>query len=265
MKSNYLLTGVLSAACLLAGCAAPLGLIQLDNEWAQTYAAKLEVERQNPDAFLAVMTSSAQIEAKLADLSARAEKAGDAARAGDPATAVGLYRVAAAAAWKSGPARESQVPTIGDKGVDACAHLPKQDASQPRDCAFIRLVPQLALYDVKARELFALQGATIPADKLAGTLDLVASISGPPAGETASPGIMDRMLEVFGSTAPLPQSLRAYVAVNLTTEYCALTGMLGHFGFSNPSPDQMQRMRVLVGAATEKMKAAGVPTACPAG
>src|SRR5262245_12942769 len=107
---------LISLALALAACAAPATLIQLDNEWARTYQARVEAERSNPD-FLTTLTTSASFDAQFADLSARAEKAGDAVLAKDPATAVGFYRVAAAAAWKSGTARETQVLPISDKGI----------------------------------------------------------------------------------------------------------------------------------------------------
>ncbi|CAM9728075.1 unnamed protein product, partial [Phaeothamnion confervicola] len=139
----------------VTACTPAVNLIQLDNEWARTYSARLEAERANPD-FLLSMTSSASFDAQLADLSTRAEKKGDATSVKDPATAVGFYRVAAAAAWKSDTARESQVLPISDKGIRACESLPNRDESQPRDCAFIRLVPKLASLDIKMREIDSL-------------------------------------------------------------------------------------------------------------
>jgi len=244
---------LVSCALALSACASAVSLIQLDNEWARTYTARLETERANPD-FLVSMTSSASFDAQLADLSARAEREGDAALAKDPPMAVGFYRVAAAAAWKSGTARETQVLPISDKGIRACESLPKKDASQPRDCAFIRLVPELASLDVKMREINGLRtaGPQIPADKFSRTVAVT--------GEVTS--LMGQVLSVSAAAVSPPKSFSDYVAINLNAEFCNLQGLTGRFASSNPPPEQKAQMSDLVNAAEQKLQAAGVSTTC---
>jgi len=243
-----------TACLLLAGCAAPVELIKLDNEWARAYTGKLEAERTNPDKFL-VATS---FEPQLVDLSIRAEKAGDAIAASDPAMAVGFYRVAASSAWKSGSAREAQVLAISDKAGKACASLPKQDASQPRDCIFLKLVPQLALFDVKAREIKELvsAGPTIPPAKHARSLELVNEIGGSPDG------IVARVLAGYRSVETVAPTLRGYLADNLTVEYCAIQNFFGSFIGSLPSPAQVDSMRTVVNGAKASLEAAQISTTC---
>jgi len=245
--------GLLSYVVLLSACPGPVGLIQLDNEWARTYAARLEAERANPD-FLLSLTDSASFDAQLADLSARAEKQGDAALAKDPATAAGLYRVAVAAAWKSGTVRETQVVPISDKGIRACESLPNKDASQPRDCAFIRLVPQLAALDVKGREVRALMvlAPPVPPEKLAAELDVAGKIS----------GLMAEVLALLAAAPSPSASFSGYVKLNLAAEFCTLQGLSGRFFSSGPSTEQQERMRTFVRGAESKLQDAGISTTC---
>lgn len=244
---------LLLSVLVLSACAAPVALIQLDNEWARTYTAKLEAERANPD-FLLSLTSSASFDAQLTDLSQRAEKQGDAVGSKDPATALGFYRIAAAAAWKSGTARETQVLPISDKGVRACDALPNRDASQPRDCSFMRVVPQLASLDVKAREIGALRdaGAQIPEAQLPRAIAVTAEVT----------TLMENVLETRAASASMPPSFGDYLKLNLNGEFCTLQGLFGRVSASNPSPEQKNRMRDLLAGTQAKLQGAGIPTTC---
>jgi hypothetical protein len=247
---------VLVCALLASGCSstpvtAPVTLIELDKEWASTYASKLEADRASP---AANGNGASPFDSKLADLSVRAEKQGDALLATDPATAAGFYRIAATSAWKSGAVREAQVLPIRDKGVRACEALPNRDASQPRDCALIRIAPLLATLDVKTREVQALRdaGETIPADKLHATQIVTSDVA----------ALIKEVLNMRATVTSLPESFDDYLKLSLNREFCMLQGLTGRFAASAPTEAQKARVIEAVRGAQTSLRNAAISTTC---
>jgi len=109
------------------------------------------------------------------ELAALAQEARDAAQeTTDAKDRVAYYRIAAVAAWQAGSFGQGAVLPISVAGAEACAALPAQDQSAPRDCSLIRLAAPLAVQDDLARDLIKLQhqlpptpGAKLPATDFA--------------------------------------------------------------------------------------------------
>ena len=213
----------------LAACT-PTTLIKLDNEWAQTYRAKID-SQSAPD-YLATISN---YDDQLADLSTRAAAAGDKAFGKDASMAIGFYRVAALSAWKSGDRHENEVPTISEKGRAACEKLPQHAASQPRDCAVLMIVDYLALYDRVAREITAMKSRAqltanrqIPADQWDASKKLLGS------GASALAGVVKAKQET--AALPLPAEYFGYVARNVKDMYCSLEGFGDLLSQSSTAP-----------------------------
>jgi hypothetical protein len=260
MRNRMLRRGPWLCTLLLGACVEPVTLIQLDNELTRTYAAKIEMERADAETAI-MLTGGSSLELQFADLSRRAESHGDAARAKDPATAVGFYRVAAASGWKAGRLREDVLLSIRDKGVDACEALPNRDASQPRDCTFIRLVPQLALFDVKAREIQSLAVATSLSDaQRARIVELARQIT----GDQGTVGLIGDLAAMQQNSAslPLPESFGDYIGVNINREFCAAIGMNGVLARNAAPQAQLDTMTNLIQGAETKLHNVGVSTTC---
>lgn len=236
---------ILSAASLLFACETTAiresaTLIELDKEWVTLYQKKLN-------------GGDATINDQLATLSARAEQSGDAASATDPATAAGFYRIAATTAWTAGPPRNTQVLSIRDKGNATCTQIAADAASQPRDCAFIRVAPGLATLDQQATEVKAIRDAATlssadidKAERVAGTL-------------TQS---IQRVLQERPAPAAQSKSFDDYIQLNLNRGYCMLPGLIGRVQSNAPPQDQMDRIVASARAARDALQAATISTAC---
>ncbi len=205
---------LLPIALSLAGCPAT-SLVRLDNEWAQTYRAKMQSIKDDDD----YLATASNYEAQFGDISARAEEAGDEALAGDAPTAVGFYRIAVLAAWKSAELREDKVPELAAKGAATCDLLPNKSASQPRDCALFQFVESFARYDRRLRDMSAL---------LAGTNSGPYKL--PPAQVDAALALQDDIAGIFDkvgerrtevSKLALPPSFHQYVNQNWKTVFCS--------------------------------------------
>lgn len=132
----------------IAGCASD-SLIGLENEWARTYVEHLRAGEEKRD----YLTTGGDYEVQFANLADRAAEAGDETVSSDPSIAIGFYRIAALAAWKSAGHREDKVPDLVAKGIAACDSLPDKAASQPRDCALFQFVEYFSLFDQKLRSI----------------------------------------------------------------------------------------------------------------
>ena len=203
----------------LAGCTAN-SLLLLDNEWAQTYRAKIQSVKDEDD-YIATMSN---YDMQLADLSARAAVACDKAMDHDAPTAVGFYRIAVLSAWKSGEIAEETVPAIAAKGAQACAGLPKGIASQPRDCSLFDIVVSFARYDRKQREAatllrnFSGLDSRLPRDEAERAIVLHHELT------DIFMAIGERR-EAMSQWA-LPQTFRSYVAENWKRVFCATEKLL---------------------------------------
>ena len=212
---------VCTAASLLCACTT-VSLLQLDNEWTRTHQAQLQAEStpSSPE-YLAT-----DFETQLAGISDRAAAAGDKVATADAATAIGFYRVAALAAWKSGKQRENRVLVFSEKGRLACKSLPQGPASQPRDCALLEITPHLAAYDRDVRGMQAIKTAadstatkTIPAEKLVETEDVIKSAS------AATLRIAAARKTLAG--LPLPETFFSYLNATVERMYCTTSGFIG--------------------------------------
>jgi hypothetical protein len=252
--------GLVSSALLFGACQTPVALIQLDNEWATTYTAKQRAEQDaNRDVLLAT-----DFDVRLADLSRRAESQGDAVRSSDAAMAAAFYRIAASAAWQSGAHREADLLSIADKGVAACEALPNQDASQPRDCMFIRLMPHLALFDAKSRQIAALVSdgdePRFPQEAFATVVRLARDV----AGTATERGLLGELAAVLdgAAAAALDESFRAYIRENMNREHCAVLAWSGTLALSGAPQSDRDAVAASSRSAQTKLTDARVSTNC---
>ncbi|MEJ1963391.1 MAG: hypothetical protein WDO56_18290 [Gammaproteobacteria bacterium] len=244
---------VLAGALAMASCTttspvvSSASLIDLDKEWTTLYTGKLDAETT-------AAGSGASFNARLADLSTRAEAQGDALSASNAATAVGFYRIAATSAWKAGAPRDTQVLPIRDKGAAACARLPQGDASQPRDCAFIKVAPFLAALDARAVEIQALRdaGTTLPANRWEAVETVTRDVA----------GLMKNVLETRAAAGDPSASFDSYLKFNLTREFCMLQGLVGRFAASDPPEDRKRRVIEAAREAQGALQNATVSTTC---
>lgn len=239
---------VLAAGIVLAGCQSA-NLISLDNEWRQTYIAM-----QNPD----FLVSGTVYPAQLADLSDRAAAAGAKAASSDPQTAIGFYRLAALAAWKSGELRADKVVEVADAGNALCSKLPNSIASQPRDCSILLVAPAFALHDREAR-LYA---------------DLLKAAPNPrplsPQDLAAARGAIGQLSVAFNTVATvrdrtrdlnLPVSFnRDFLDFNWSGVYCTATGVYGLINRNEPN-EQMLGAAIL--AMQQTLISSNIPPTCP--
>jgi len=239
---------VSALAVLIIGCETTTGvagsasIIDLDKELVELYREKLDATDAQPAA-----------NSRLADLAARAGRQGDAS-AGNPPSAVRFYRIAATPAWAAGPPHNTQGPDLSEKGSAACGRLPNGDASQPRDCAVLKMAPNLALLDATALDVRKLRdaGQTIPPASFDHAVRLSEDVSLQ----------VRKILEARSAAGAQAESFEQYLQSNLNAEFCMLQGLVGRFAASSPPEPLMERMRTAARDAQGSLRAAGVPTAC---
>ncbi len=140
---------LLGFALSLGGCTA-VSLIETENEWRSAYRGMVESDAMMAKNDLLIggddsLEVSSAYQGKLKDLATRAKTAGDKIVAEDPATAVGFFRVAALAAWKSGTDDIGQIDNAKESGNAACKSL--KEKKPPRDCALFDYVRWFAAAD----------------------------------------------------------------------------------------------------------------------
>jgi hypothetical protein len=236
---------VLLGASLLLGCeTATVGnsvaLIDLDKEWVSLYQQRVAGQAV-PDQF--------------AVLSKRAEQHGDATKDTDPATAAGFYRIAATTAWTAGPPRNQQLVTLRDKGDGVCAKVAPDPARQPRDCAFIRISPELATLDQQAAATKALRnsGATLDGENLVKAKSLA---------DTTSKSIR-RVIDGRPPADSQSKTFDDYLARNLNTAFCNVQGLVGLP--SRATDAELQPLLDSKDAAEAALRGASISTQCPTG
>jgi hypothetical protein len=254
-KPSFRFLLCLLAAATLAGCTAQ-SLSTLDNEWRQGWAAKLEADRKSGPDELAGVAGDHQV--KFADLADRAVQAGDDTK--DPAVRIGLYRVAALAAWKSGAKRENLVPTLVAKGNSACAGPPSMAAAQPRDCMLFPAIEILAAYDRDLREYKSIDRA------------IAASADRRPTAAQSKQlmNSFDRFEKHFARVrayrdsakqADMPPTYVPWVDYNLKQIYCSSEDAV-EFATFDATAEAKQEVRKRYAAMQEKLKADDVPPNC---
>ena len=249
---------VLALAAVSAGCSS-VSLIQLDNEWARTYEAQVRAAASEDD----LVATLANFDDQLADLADRAAREGDRAASSDAPTAVGFYRIAALAAWKSGPKREDRVPELAAKGRRVCASLPAGDASQPRDCAVFRIVEGFALHDREARQIEALAAGRPAAQPLSEPERTQAL-----AAHRQLAAAFGMIADGRNAIAPLPVDRRfhAYVDKNWSAIYCTAAATSGLVRRAPNLPAATERaLRDSNTGMEAKLRGAQVPIACAGG
>ena len=179
---------------------------------------------------------------------------GPLARFSGPSKWVRVQSCNPTSAWKSGAVREVQVLPIRDRGVRACEALPNRDASQPRDCALIRIAPLLATLGVKTREVQALRdaGETIPADKLDAAQAVTSDVA----------ALIEEVLNMRAAATSLPESFDDYLKLSLNREFCMLQGLTGRFAASGPTEAQKARVIEAVRGAQTNLRNAAISTTC---
>jgi hypothetical protein len=245
-------TTLLAAALVGAVLSTSCGTVQSVGDSADI----LSFEKEWTGLYQQLPTDPASVRPKLTSLSERAEAQGDAAASrNDLAKAVSFYRIAATSAWQAGPPRDTAVLTLQQKGSAACAKLPQRDASQPRDCALIKMTPSLATLDAKARKVEELRDAepTILAGRLNEAESVVRDVT----------SLTQVLLDARSLAGALSDSFDDYMKLNFTREYCIVEGFTGHFGWSNPPADQHQRVNDMGIAMRHSLESARVSTSCP--
>jgi hypothetical protein len=235
----------LLAASLLLGCeTTPVGnsaaLVDLDKEWVSLYQQRL---------------AGQPVTDQFVQLSSRAEQRGDANQDSDPATAAGFYRIAATTAWTAGPPRNQRLITLRDKGDGVCAKVASDPGQQPRDCAFIRVAPDLATLDQQAAATKSLVSA-------GATLDGANLVKAKSVADTTSKSIR-RVLEGRPPPASQSKSFDDYIARNLNTAFCNLQGLVGLP--STATDEELQPLIASAKAAQDALRSASISTQCSAG
>ena len=231
-------------ACETASTLDSATLIQLDQKWIALYQKRLEAVQGN--------TSAAMIDADLEQLSEDAEKRGnEASAANDPATAAGFYRIAATSAWTSGRLRNDALLALRDKGNEVCAKVAADPSAQPRDCAFIRLAPDLAALDQSAAEAKSI--ATLDGANLARATNVVDAM-------TKS---IERVLRDRPTPGVQSKSFDDYIAVNLNAAWCTIQGLVGRP--SNSSAAALESLVAKGRTARDALRAQSISTQCRIG
>jgi hypothetical protein len=236
---------VLSGALLLLGCeTSPVGnsvaLIDLDKQWVSLYQQRL---------------AGQPVADQFVEVSKRAEQRGDETSATDPATAAGFYRIAATTAWTAGPPRNQQLVTLRDKGEGVCSKVTPDPAQQPRDCAFIRIAPELAILDQQAAATKALVSA-------GATLDGANLTKAKSVADTTSKSIR-RVIAGRPQPASQSKSFDDYLARNLNTAFCNVQGLVGLP--SSATDAELQPLIASAKAAQDALHGASISTQCSAG
>ena len=188
---------------------------------------------------------------KLGALAIEAARQGDAAT-DNAASAVSLYRIAATAAWVAGPPHNTRLPGLSNKGSGACERA-GGNAAQSRDCAVVRMIPSLALLDVKADSAQKLRDAgSIPRESLDGATKLTEEVSTQ----------IQKVLELRKAALPLPESLDQYLQINLGREFCMLEGLLGQLDENSPPQPMLDRASAATRNARRSLEDASMSTTC---
>lgn len=217
MKRFLLATPRLLFALCLSGCAS-VNLIQLDNEWARTYQARMQAAAPGSD----YLATAANYEAQFADLSDRAEAAAKKSQ-DDISTQVSFYRIAALAAWQSGARREDRIPLLTDAGAKACDALPNKDASQPRDCALFKFICPFALQGKQATRYQQLVAQSAQSKLNDQQLEQARALF----GDVRSNFSAIQMARSATLTLPVAPNFPGYINENWIRVFCTAEGILG--------------------------------------
>lgn len=246
---------VLVLPLLMVACAST-SLINLDDEWKRTYVAALRPADKGD-----YLVSAGDYGPQFADLSDRAAAAGNEARSKDRPLAIGFYRIAALAAWKSAALREDKVPELAAKGSAACDALPNKAASQPRDCAIFRFVDYFAVYDKVYRDLRVLIDVAnarpnndLPADRIDEARQVHRTISR--VFEQ-----IDKRRQVIGDLAP-SDSFHGYLNENWKQVYCGWSSLAATISRSISDEPEKQAIRNQSESMQKRLKEAHVNTQC---
>ncbi len=246
---------VLVLPLLMVACAST-SLINLDEEWKRTYVAALH-PADNGD----YLASAGDYGPQFADLSDRAAAAGNEAQSKDRPLAIGFYRIAALAAWKSAALREDKVPELAAKGSAACDALPNKAASQPRDCAIFRFVDYFAVYDKEYRDLMVLidlaharPGKDLPADQIDVARQVNRNIS------RVFEQIDKNRQEV--DDLALPDSFHVFVNENWKRVYCAWSPLAAAISRSIADGPEKQAIHNQSGSMQMRLQEAKINTQC---
>ena len=246
---------VLVLPLLMVACAST-SLINLDEEWKRTYVAALRPADKGD-----YLVSAGEYGPQFADLSDRAAAAGNEARSKDRPLAIGFYRIAALAAWKSAALREDKVPELAAKGSAACDALPNKAASQPRDCAIFRFVDYFAVYVKEYRDLRVLIDLTnarpnndLPADRIDEARQVHRNIS--QVFEQ-----IDKRRQAIGNLA-LPDSFYGYLHENWKQVYCGWSSLAATISRSISDGPEKQAIRNQSESMQKRLKEARINTQC---
>ncbi len=246
---------VLLLPFFMVACAST-SLIALDDEWKRTYVAA-KPHADNGD----YLTNAGDYGPQFADLSDRAAAAGSEAQSRDRPLAIGFYRIAALAAWKSAALRENKVPEIAAKGSETCDALPNKAASQPRDCALFRFVDYFAIYDKEYRALRVLMDLAharpdrdLPADQIDAARQVYRNISR--VFEQ-----IDKRRQGMGDLA-LSDSFQGFVNENWKRVYCAWSPLAAAISRSIADGPEKQAIRSQSGLMQQRLQEAQINTQC---
>lgn len=236
---------LLLGVSLLLGCeTSPVGnsvaLIDLDKQWVSLYQQRLDGQ---------------PVTEQFVDLSKLAEQRGDATKDADAATAAGFYRIAATTAWTAGPPRNQQLVTLRDKGDAVCTKIATDPARQPRDCAFIRVSPELATLGQQAAATRALVTANA-------TLDGANLVKARNVADTTSKSIR-RVIDGLPPPASQSKSFDDYIAQNVNAAFCNLQGLVGLP--SSATDEELQPLIASAKSAQDALRGASISTQCAAG
>lgn len=246
---------VLVLPFFIVACAST-SLIALDDEWKRTYVAA-KPHADNSD----YLADAGDYSPQFADLSDRALAAGSEAQSKDRPLAIGFYRIAALAAWKSSALREDKVPEIAAKGSATCDALPNKAASQPRDCALLRFVDYFAVYDKEYRALVVLidlaharPGKDLPADQIDVARQVYRNISR--VFEQ-----IDKRRQAMDDLA-LPDSFHGFVNENWKRVYCAWSPLAAAISRSTADGPEKQAIHNQSGSMQQRLLEAKINTQC---
>lgn len=246
---------VLVLPFFMVACAST-SLINLNNEWKRTYVAA-----KHHAANVDYLADAGDYGPQFADLSDRAAAAGKEVQSRDRPLAIGFYRIAALAAWKSAALREDKVPEIAAKGSAACDALPNKAASQPRDCALFRFVDYFAVYDKEYRTLRVLvdlaharPGKDLPAEQIDSARQVHRNLSR--VFEQ-----VDKQRQGIGDLV-LPDEFHGFVNGNWKQVYCAWSPLAAAISRSIADGPEKQTIRNQSGSMQQRLQEAQINTQC---
>ncbi|HUQ09601.1 MAG TPA: hypothetical protein VM146_04740 [Steroidobacteraceae bacterium] len=210
----------------------------------------LELDKQLDE--LLKKEPSSGVSDQLATLSKQASAQGDAST--DAAAAVSFYRISATAAWGAGPPQDTRLLPVSDKGTAACSRLPDGDASQPRDCAILRMAPTLAVLDKQRSVVGEMirSGRMIPGNEIAHAV------------QSAIDNFhhIHDALDQRRSAGTLPESFDDYLKHRVNAYFCAGQWLQGKLDESGSSPQQNALIKAASLEAEHEMTASSVNVAC---